>query len=150
MFIYNAKQCPRCGFEYLGQGLPSIRDNKKTVCPNCSIAERSFDDFVKEYKLSKKIIESERAWTNYSSIPKRSKCVQCGYCCKVAPCPYGEWDYEKKQCKFLELKGEDYECQKYEEIKNDPRAEFSPAFGKGCCSSLNSDRQRKISNRKNG
>ena len=28
-------------------------------------------------------------------------CVRSGYCCKQAPCPFGEWDRDKNQCKYL-------------------------------------------------
>ena len=73
-----------------------------------------------------------------------SACVRSGWCCKQGVCPYGKWDKEKKQCKFLIKIKEDYACSKYEEIIKDPLSEFSPAFGAGCSSSLNPDRLEKI------
>jgi len=44
---------------------------------------------------------------------KSRPCVQCGYCCTVSPCFVGEWDAEKKQCKFLTA---NTKCAKYDEI----------------------------------
>jgi hypothetical protein len=71
-----------------------------------------------------------------------SSCVRSGYCCKQSVCPYGEWDDRLSQCAFLEGKGVgDYRCGKYAEIiAIDPEQKHSPAFGHGCCSSLNPDR----------
>ena len=71
-----------------------------------------------------------------------AECVQCGYCCTVAPCGFGEWDADKKQCKYLT---EDNLCDKYDEIEADPSSDISPAFGAGCSSSLgNTRREQKI------
>lgn len=69
-------------------------------------------------------------------------CVRSGYCCKVAPCPFGEWDAERKQCTHLigNTPGS-YACGIYDYIIKQPGAEVSPAFGAGCCSPLNSDRK---------
>lgn len=70
------------------------------------------------------------------------QCVNSGYCCKQAACPYGEWDEEKHQCAFLEgdRPGE-YRCGIYREIRDLPGSrEISPAFGAGCSSNLNDDR----------
>lgn len=61
-------------------------------------------------------------------------CVNCGYCCKKAPCPYGEWDPVNKRCKQLTP---DNKCGIHDEIAGDTVA---PAFGTGCCSPMNSDR----------
>ena len=74
-------------------------------------------------------------------------CVQSGFCCKQAPCPYGEWDAVKQQCKYLEEhdNGIQYNCGKYAEILARPQSEWAgvPAFGAGCCNSLfNEDRDR--------
>jgi len=67
------------------------------------------------------------------------ECVQCGFCCKVGICPYGEWDEAKHQCALLT---EENFCKIYEDIKHD---QTSPAMGTGCSSSLcNTDRQKKI------
>lgn len=73
---------------------------------------------------------------------KPHPCVQCGYCCKVAPCQYGRWDVDAHQCKLLT---EDNPCSIYEKIKFD---QASPAMGCGCCSSMNSTRAEKMEMRK--
>jgi len=70
-------------------------------------------------------------------IPDNGQCCFCGYCCRQGVCPFGNWDEEKKQCAHLT---EDNKCAIYDEIKNKPGAEFAPAFGAGCCCSLNSER----------
>lgn len=73
---------------------------------------------------------------------KKYPCVQCGYCCKKSPCPYGTWNKEKQRCEFLT---EDNLCSKYEKIKADPNSWSSPAFGAGCSSPLfNTVREEKI------
>ena len=83
-----------------------------------------------------------------NGIPAKM-CVRSGFCCKQAPCGFGEWDAAKKQCKHL---GQDddgrYQCNIADQIVKDPTWVFSPAFGAGCCSPLNSDRQRIIRDRK--
>ena len=69
-------------------------------------------------------------------------CVQCGYCCTVRPCTFGEWDFERGRCKFLT---DDMECGIYDDIKDDPRGKWNPAFGTGCCSPLfNTFRETKM------
>ena len=72
-----------------------------------------------------------------------SPCVRSGWCCKQGPCPFGKWDVEKNQCSFLggDIPGEHF-CEKYDEIMEDPSSWVSPAFGAGCCLSLNGDRQK--------
>lgn len=73
-------------------------------------------------------------------------CVGSGYCCKKAPCGYGEPD-ETGGCRFLvvwdqnETKTERYRCGKYEEIQDLPGADLMPAFGAGCCSSFFNERR---------
>ncbi len=76
------------------------------------------------------------------------ECVRSGYCCKQAPCPFGTWNEEKHQCTHL-VKGEDgrYECGIIEEIVTKPGWQFSPAFGAGCCSPMNTDRQKILRDR---
>jgi len=69
-------------------------------------------------------------------------CVQCGYCCCVGACPFGDYDNEAKRCRFLD---EDNACMIYEYIIEQPGAEISPAFGAGCSSTLcNTRREEKI------
>ena len=65
-------------------------------------------------------------------------CVKSGYCCKKAPCVFGQVISDTDQsCKFLigDAIGE-HSCGKYEEI----HAIDPTYFGSGCSSSLNSDR----------
>lgn len=65
-------------------------------------------------------------------------CVKSGYCCKKAPCVFGQAISDIDQsCKFLigDVIGE-HSCGKYEEI----HAIDPTYFGSGCSSSLNSDR----------
>ena len=71
----------------------------------------------------------------------KGQCVRSGYCCKQVPCYYGTWDDDKNQCEHLvgDKPGE-YECGIYEHIIKRPGSNVSPAFGAGCCSSMNSDR----------
>lgn len=77
--------------------------------------------------------------------PGAKPCVRSGYCCKKAPCAFGTWDENLKQCKHLQKDVEgQYECAIYEEITGKEFWELNPAFGAGCCSPLNSDRQRII------
>jgi hypothetical protein len=72
-----------------------------------------------------------------------SSCVRSGWCCKQGVCPYGKWDSSKSQCKFLigDTMGE-YSCGIYDRIIKDASSVFSPAFGTGCCSTLNPDREK--------
>lgn len=72
---------------------------------------------------------------------KSTPCLRSGFCCKQGVCPFGRWDAAKKQCAFLEGdRPGSYQCGKYAEIIAHPESEFSPAFGAGCCSSMNADR----------
>ena len=74
--------------------------------------------------------------------PGAEPCVNSGFCCRTASCPFGEWDAENHQCRFLT---EENFCGKFEEIIQLPRDrwESSPAFGAGCSSTLfNESRQR--------
>jgi hypothetical protein len=72
-------------------------------------------------------------------------CVQCGYCCKKALCPYGTFDASMGHCVELERNTSPnltYRCKRYKEIIDGDNKtwHFSPAFGAGCCSPMNSDR----------
>lgn len=70
------------------------------------------------------------------------QCVRSGFCCKQAPCAFGEWDAVKRQCRHLEIDREiapgvvTHRCGIYAEISGKPGAEISPAFGAGCCSPM--------------
>ncbi len=69
---------------------------------------------------------------------KHPQCVRSGYCCKRAPCPFGEGT----PCVHLEGDGPGkYRCGIYDQIIGQPGAEHAPAFGTGCCSGLNEDRR---------
>lgn len=73
---------------------------------------------------------------------KFPQCVRSGYCCKKSLCPYGEWNEDQSQCRFLEggTPGK-HSCAKYDEIKDLPGSrDISPAFGAGCSSGMNDDR----------
>lgn len=76
-------------------------------------------------------------------------CVGSGFCCKKAPCPYGERDRETGWCVHLTPWGGDdlevprYRCGRYEFIRSQPGWQYMPAFGAGCSSTLfNEDRDR--------
>ena len=75
--------------------------------------------------------------------PGARTCINSGYCCRVAPCPFGTWDAQRHQCTHLT---EDNKCGVYDEILARPQEEWqlAPAFGAGCCSPLNPDRQRML------
>jgi len=76
-------------------------------------------------------------------------CMKSGFCCTMAPCAFGEYDYEKKQCKYLGEPNDigQKDCLRYqwildnvpEEIRN-----FNPAFGFGCCSPIGNLARNKI------
>ena len=70
-----------------------------------------------------------------------AKCVQCGYCCTVSACGYGEWDVTKKQCRYLK----DGSCSIYEQMITFDQAQTRPMWNSGCCSPLcNTVREAKI------
>ncbi len=80
-----------------------------------------------------------------------SKCVNSGYCCMVAPCPFGEPTSDSDlRCKFLvpmslsKAGTSRYLCGKYEEIIDMPGSEIAPAFGAGCCSPIGNELRNKI------
>ena len=74
--------------------------------------------------------------------PGAQPCIRSGYCCRVAPCPFGDWDDQAHQCtELIDLEGRPA-CRRYHEILAMPREcwELAPAFGAGCSSSLNATR----------
>ncbi len=75
--------------------------------------------------------------------PGAEPCVKSGYCCKVAACPFGKWDENKKQCAYLT---EDNECGQFDYITSLPRWEWenSPAFGAGCSSTMGNVERKRI------
>jgi hypothetical protein len=65
----------------------------------------------------------------------------CGYCCRVGPCAYGEWDAERGCCRLLT----DDLCPRHDEIVELERGSRFPMFGSGCSSTLfNERRERKL------
>ncbi|MGR5555777.1 hypothetical protein ACQKQC_05685 [Vibrio fortis] len=71
-------------------------------------------------------------------------CLNSGWCCRKSPCGFGEWSQELSRCIYLvpSVDAPDrFLCGKYEEISAIPSAKFNPAFGYGCCSPMNSDRE---------
>lgn len=67
-------------------------------------------------------------------------CLHCGFCCKQAPCPHGQWNKDHDACLYLT---ENNLCAKYDEIiANHHDWKYCPAFGEGCCSNLNSERMK--------
>jgi hypothetical protein len=80
-----------------------------------------------------------------------ASCVGSGFCCKVAPCGFGEvTSPSDPACKHLEVDRHVrdvpiYRCGRYEFIKTQPGWELSPAFGAGCSSTVfNEDRDRVV------
>lgn len=87
----------------------------------------------------------EMAMKSLPLYPGARQCVRSGFCCKQGPCPFGTYDEVAKQCIHLKKdKDGRYECGIYEQIVGSPGWEFAPAFGAGCCSPFNEDRQRII------
>ena len=68
-----------------------------------------------------------------------SACVRSGYCCQTTPCPWGEAEPGGTACVHLVgVAPGGYACGRYAEIMAaDPGQKVVPAFGAGCCSSLN-------------
>lgn len=80
-------------------------------------------------------------------------CVQCGFCCKIRTCGYGEWDAAKKQCSELVDNGDGtYGCRKYEKIinSNETGWHIAPAFGAGCCMSMCNEARAAVIRRRAG
>ena len=73
-------------------------------------------------------------------------CVRSGYCCKQSPCQFGQWNEEKHQCDHLVTQNNQYHCNIADEIMSRPGWEMNPAFGAGCCSPFNTDRQEILKN----
>lgn len=84
--------------------------------------------------------------TDAKDTPKYQSCVGSGFCCKQRPCPYGEAAPDTGWCIHLApWEGDDlgvprYRCGRYEYIKTQRGWEYIPAFGAGCSSAINTDR----------
>jgi hypothetical protein len=77
-------------------------------------------------------------------------CVLSGYCCTVAPCPYGEAD-QNGGCIYLAQPNDagQRECQKYPEIVEAEKNASSPMMGSGCSSTLfNTMREAVLANKR--
>jgi len=78
---------------------------------------------------------------------KTKPCVNCGYCCMLAPCTYGERDKVTGWCVYLIKKEgvfEQYVCQKYKEISAQKGSWLHPAFGAGCSSTLFNEQRNRV------
>lgn len=73
----------------------------------------------------------------FGLVPEIAQCVHSGFCCKQAPCPYGEVSPVTGWCKHLvEREPNRFYCGNYDFIIKQPGNHISPAFGAGCCSPL--------------
>jgi hypothetical protein len=63
-------------------------------------------------------------------ITRDSKCVRCGACCIMGPCPYGEEDLETGACKYLYFEGDKAVCPFVESDK--PEIVQALKIGYGC------------------
>jgi len=73
------------------------------------------------------------------------QCIRSGWCCKKAPCGFGEATSptDNSCLHLIGDKAGEYSCGKYDEIAAgmpNNAAHISPAFGAGCCATLNDDR----------
>jgi len=68
------------------------------------------------------------------------------------PCSFGEYG-SNGWCKFLIRKEGDtletYICSEFDRINKHPGSKYEPAFGAGCCVSLNTQRHKIIRERRN-
>lgn len=70
------------------------------------------------------------------------KCLNSGFCCRQSPCGFGHRSKNSPQCTYLKFRDDETSyCGKYEEIVKEPSHVWSPAFGSGCCSSMNTFRE---------
>lgn len=77
--------------------------------------------------------------------PGAKTCQRSGYCCEVAPCPFGAWDAVAHRCTHLRYDAAGLAvCNRYDEILAMPPEVWwmAPAFGAGCCSPLNPKRKK--------
>lgn len=77
-----------------------------------------------------------------------SPCVLSGFCCTKSPCAYGEWNEGRTACRYLSAENDIGQrgCERFDWIKeNVPSWETYPAFGAGCCMSMNTLRRDIIS-----
>ena len=80
---------------------------------------------------------------NKNKDTKFAPCIRSGYCCQQGPCAFGKSiSNNNKACKYLEgNEPGNFACGIYDEIQaldvTIHQTDFSPAFGAGCCSTLN-------------
>jgi len=76
---------------------------------------------------------------------KTYPCVNCGYCCRQAPCGWGKKTSEKDHtcCHLVAdpARPGRWLCGIYERIVGQPTADVAPAFGAGCCANRNTYRR---------
>ena len=63
--------------------------------------------------------------------------VQCGYCCTVATCVYGQYN-DETMCIYLT---KDNKCAIYNEIVEKEKDSKYPMMGSGCSSALFNERR---------
>jgi len=73
---------------------------------------------------------------NKEELMSLKPCIQCGYCCTVAPCMYGQWIKPRGPCRYLT---KDNKCSKYEEICRAEASMKYQMFGSGCSSTMFND-----------
>jgi len=74
-----------------------------------------------------------------SNYKEKYPCVHCGYCCRLGPCGYGEYDEEEGQCIHLiveDPKLETFICERYDEIVKREANAAHPMMDCGCSSAL--------------
>lgn len=81
---------------------------------------------------------------------RASPCYRSGFCCKQAPCQFGEpMSEDDPSCVHLEVleRPEDgvviHGCGIHDEIRGEPGEDLDPAFGAGCCSPLFNDQRNR-------
>ena len=71
------------------------------------------------------LVVKKGSYINFKKISAASKCLNCGYCCKQAPCPFGTWNPIKHECTKLVQKGNKYYCGIADYISKQPGANMS-------------------------
>jgi len=87
-------------------------------------------------------------------VCKIKECVQCGYCCKVAPCKYGKahnffspHNGHPKSCIYLTPDDPvlgTYKCTTWNNIKDIEKNSRFPMCGSGCSSTLFNDHRHRV------
>lgn len=118
-----------------------MKDKKIKNIKNFEKKEGQKTDHQSSQELPEEFLDELEKLLTKTSCPE---CLMCGWCCKQTICYYGEWDYEKNQCKFLT---ENNLCSKYDEInklEDEMKLEIR-LFGSGCCLNFtNPERLKKL------